>query len=43
MESQRSDLSDARKKPIACETDGRGTLKMNELENEKVNVIYAET
>lgn len=41
MESQQSDP--IRSKPIACETEGKGTLKKNELENEKVNMIYAET
>lgn len=43
MESQQSDPFDASTKPTASETGGKSTLKMNELENEKVNMIYAET
>lgn len=43
MESQQSDLFDASTRPLATDTGRKSTLKMNELENEKVNMIYAET
>lgn len=43
MGSQKSGLFDASTRPRVTETWGRTPLKMNELENEKVNMIYAET
>lgn len=42
MDSLQSDPFDASARP--SQGDGRkSNLKMNELENEKVNMIYAET
>lgn len=43
IESQQSDPFDASIRHIASDAGGRAPLKMNELENEKVNMIYAKT